>query len=486
MKTPFNILDHTDSYLVKNKPHLWLTRLHIITPIAALLLIVTFLLSGWLPLHTSIYPVLVITSLISIAILVFLLRFQFLYYSKNFKAMQLSHIFLINTLNIFILLIVAVIIPLRISFRVNEVLNGDSFSDVSDEIRIAMIPARWIDLIKSGALDSGGTKLFKNLEEQSDFMGNIQNNKFITSALTELNLGGADSTKMSADSSAAIDSSKILPADTTIRKITDTAYLKHYNYSKFLLTLRQKSNSDIIAIKADFQNVLIRYDFSSYPGVLLGDSSVSTENDYFDTLNKQILNLYSTNNFAKNAASILPILFIFGIALAQFSIMHFNKNNNIQLFAAVGTYLCLIAVFVVAVILSNDDPKLLNTFLILLVCVVLPTVLITSKIFLKRPRYKKVNAYAFYTLNFLTLYLAFFIAIIVYVLLFYLFILLFGLGRHAPQLGYTLDRIEITFSEGRYYAMILPLGILIFLLYKVYSLMIKRIHWISNLPNAQK
>ncbi len=97
--------------LIKNKPYIWLSKIHIFLPITIIIFIICVIIGRLLPVSVSIYPILISTSVISLIFIFILIRAQYLYYFKNISPKQLNHIFLFNFLAFTILMAIAVIIP---------------------------------------------------------------------------------------------------------------------------------------------------------------------------------------------------------------------------------------------------------------------------------------------------------------------------------------------------------------------------------------
>jgi hypothetical protein len=494
------LFDKSDEYLIANKPHLWLARLHIITPIGLLLLATTAVLSYALPLSTAIYPILIGACLVSIFCIAALLRFQYLYYNKNFTPRQLNLLFLVNCVNILLFLVIAIIIPCNLGQRVQSALDRLDFTDFSNDMRIAMIPAKDIAWIRSGALDSVRPGQFANQAEYADFLEDVKSNKFIMSALTELNFNNAsaadstvtaaadssatdtsavkmDSSKLAADSSAyPADSSKKMAADTTKKYPSqsagsdfsgpknDTPYLKHYNYSSFLLTLRGKSDEEIARIKSNILYERRRFDFPAY----YGDSSRNSINDYYDVLNKQSLNLYSTKSFYSQAGVLLICLFILFLSLSQFSILSLSRNKYLILLLALLVFFGMGA----AVVFS----EFAFTWVFIIIGGGVIAVLGSMRILRGKARYGSPEAFCYYLLHFMAAYLVVIATCIAYVLLQMIVLgLFFGRFEFYDVGSLVVDRHE-------YKLLIVPVCIFLFLMYKVYYWFIKRVCWIGCLP----
>ncbi|HET6253360.1 MAG TPA: hypothetical protein VFE32_04775 [Puia sp.] len=494
MRVPF--LDKADEKLVTRRPHLWLARLHIATPIGLLFLVTTLLLASGLPLHTAIYPYLIGASLISIFSIAALMRFQYLYYNKNFTPKQLNQLFLVNSINILLFLIGAVIIPCNLGQRVQSALNKEDFTDLSNNIRIAMIPAKDCAWIRAGALDSANPGQFASQAEYQGFLNDVQSNKFITSALAELNFNNftgtvdssataadttafvgtdstatrmaADSTRMAPDSSAVRqDSSSKMLADTSKKDNSakdTTSYLKHYNYSAFLLLLRAKTDQDIAQIKANIGNDLQTFDFPAYQG----DSSLSSLNDYYAVLNQRSLNLYATRTFYGHVGTVLGCLFVLLMALAQFSILSLSRNRYLILVMAMLVFFGMAA----AVILSAD--------IYILALVVIGGAIVASlgslRIFGRKARYGAAEAFCYYLLHFMASYLVVIVTVIVYCLLAWIVGMLF-VGH-----GWVENALDLIIDGHAYKLLIVPVCLFIFLMYKIYYRLVKQVAWIGCLP----
>ena len=473
-----------DTYLATNKPHIWLSRVHIVLPIAILLLIITVILLGHLPITTNIYWVLITGCIISLGFITALLRFQYLYYHKNFNARQLRVLFLVNLLSISLLFTIAVYIPFKMGSRANQKLEYVNFTDISNDIRIAMMRSDLIDSIRAGVLDSTISQPLQGTH--IDLMDNITHNKFITQALTELDFNGSagavDSTvAVLPDTAIAMADSATKYADTTVIR-PDTAKISNntaktpevkangYNYSDFLKLLRAKTPEEIAVIKNTIGETFTKFEFSRYGG----DTSVSSINGYYDILNKESLNLYSTKTFYGNFGIIGVILFVLLVSLSQFSILVFNRNNAALVLTSLLLFYCLVGFLISSLIMTPSGlPAIAPAYML----AIIGLTIFLSKVFNKKPAYSAFNIVAFNLLNFIYIYMIALVAFLIYYL-FYLLGWYFFTGS-TVSIDYIFKDPEGDLSIVR---PMIAIAIFIFLLFKTYKRLIQRLNWISALP----
>ncbi|HLZ89316.1 MAG TPA: hypothetical protein VKQ52_18805 [Puia sp.] len=86
------------SKLLRRYPHIWLTRLHVVLPATALLLVLSFFLGRRLPLLTSHTERIWQSLLVLSAPCVFWIRWQYLHYQPYHRARDLYRFFLLNTM----------------------------------------------------------------------------------------------------------------------------------------------------------------------------------------------------------------------------------------------------------------------------------------------------------------------------------------------------------------------------------------------------
>ncbi len=490
MKRLFNKLD---TYLITNKPHIWLTRVHIVLPVAMLLLAMVIIFSGHVRMTNNIYWVLIAGCIASLGLIVALLRFQYLYYNKNFNETQLKNLLFVNLITLLFLLIIAVYIPFRMSSRADSTLEYVNFKDVSDEIRIAMIRSDYITAIRAGMLDSlRDTPVYA---ADFDLIENLKSNKFITQALTELEFNSssasADSAVAVVDTTAAIYADTIKASADSVAKYVDTtkgnpygtktqntpaasagATTYAYNYTDFLKLLRAKTPEEIAFFKRNIGGTIAKYEFTSYGG----DSSLSSINTYYDILNKESLNLYSTRTFYSNVVVVFLILFVLLISLAQFSVLLFNKKYTVLLLVSLLLFYCLLGAFANSfVAASNAFPVIGPVYMI---AIIILTV-IFSKFFAKKPTYSAGNIVAFNLLNFLFIYFIAVTAFLGYLLIYLLFSYIFDNAYLNVENVFKNSDGDLSFPQ-----LILFGAIFFFLLFKTYTRLIRRLNWISALPRG--
>ncbi len=378
-----NFFNRLDEYLIKKRPEVWLTKFHWYFPIAVLIILASVGLQFWLPFSVSIYTVLISSAVIAVILLLMMIRNQYMYFSKNLNPRQLHRIFWINFLSIIFIGMIAFAAPFAFSLKTQKFIKTRSFAEDEKQIRIAMINSDDLAIIKSvpGDIEKYMDSLLKtNPDEYRLFESKIiqvKENKFINQSLYQLNFSDEQTVNTAIADSTAVG----MPADTT-SAITDTTQIKaapeetkkslidNYTWhSEFLDSLRAMHNARIYLIKKNIHNILDIYDFSRYKST---DSGSYSTNIYFETLNKQLLNIYTTSGyFSKQNIAILDILMII-LFLFYFTILIFSLLLKVSVWEkAVALLVPPVIVFVTVSafdsLLSNGTRIFIFVTLVLLI-----------------------------------------------------------------------------------------------------------------------
>lgn len=106
-----------DSYLAKNYPSVWLSRIHVIFPLALVITALNILIGSLLPLHFNmLYIFLISLAIIFISVFKWL-KFQQGYYKQAFNLKQHILIYFLNTLGMFFLCFSFLSIPITQKYR---------------------------------------------------------------------------------------------------------------------------------------------------------------------------------------------------------------------------------------------------------------------------------------------------------------------------------------------------------------------------------
>ncbi len=333
-------------YLITNKPHLWLTKFYIFIPLTLFLGLLYFYIGSSLPLVSDLTLAIIITTSLSIVIFILLLISQRFYFHPAFNRRQLSSIFVINYIYIFIFAFLVCLIPVMISLKI-QAIDDDLIHRDLNKIRIGMLNSDYINLIKKGEkyLDS-----VQNNPHGEEFqrLTDIKTNKFINyepGQFTDIH-DSVYSTVYSDTSTNALDDDYI-PRDS-------------FRFNVFERTLNDMPFDTIQSIKKELNTILKRYGFSFFKNNSsdIYDSSTIKINNYFDLINEESLRLYENKNIFPSSESGL-ILFIcieLFFLFNQFVFVVITRIdwNNFLFALFISSLLLGVFIYINAIILWND------------------------------------------------------------------------------------------------------------------------------------
>lgn len=118
-----NFLKKYESGLLKNKPALWLGKIHLLIPICVLLILVNVVLALFLPVYFN-TAFLFFANLLIIATIVYKwMKFQISFYSKDFNLNQHKTLYFLNTAGILFLSLVLVTANVVLKQRIDRIDN---------------------------------------------------------------------------------------------------------------------------------------------------------------------------------------------------------------------------------------------------------------------------------------------------------------------------------------------------------------------------
>lgn len=446
-----NFLKRRNAYLLKNKPEKWFTQSHYyIWPLILLLLL--FVAIGFaLPISSNVTGLFFFTSPIALTFLFLLGRHQYLYATRLFTVKQLHKIFWVNFSGVLLVSLLTVSIPFVVAKRAQQVLDRYDFSMNSDQIRVAMIKAPYIQLLKSGVLEVAYLdSVFKSSEDEYGKLErqiwDLDGNKFVKNSLREYASTinpKLDYTKTASttDTPVAVIPDTIMKTDVpvtddTMSRVLDSPLHAHGDKTKtfnetttnssaetgtgnlratlgsvtykwddlrnsfFLSELKAMPDKEIDSIKRNIQVILDRYDFDTYHEPTRSyeeeDSINRNINKYYDRLNKQSQNLFAADTFARSLLNIIVLVLMASICLSQLSIVVMMQIKSKEKVAAFLTLFGTLALFYIGNNIRDDGSNIAN-ILWLLLNIVLAIMVWANR---SKEHYKPVSAYLFLTFYF--------------------------------------------------------------------------------------
>jgi len=382
-----NILRNIDENLVRNKPEVWLSKVHYAWPAAVFVCAVVFFVGFHLPLTTNIVPFFFITCFFALVAYLYLLRQQSIYSDPVLRTKQLHRIFLLNFCTNFLIVLIAVAGPFILSSQVRSLLKNNFFIDDSEKIRIAMVKSEQIDLIKRHAMDK---KYIDSVRESSwdDYIkltykiNDIESNSFIKNSIGNLDLTMTTSSPVTTDTTLApVDSMKVYGdsssnASSFFQQQQNTKY-EPYQYNDLEISIQFKTDQEIDEIKKNIRPLMAKYDFSIYDGSK--DSTNDEINSYYKLLNQQSINLYKSQNLYSEPTLVLLLLVIISLVLSQVNMFALVRKHKIVAFISLASFVLVCSL--PALFPESPEPIVLYITLFLCSGVFFILLLFSKKIF---------------------------------------------------------------------------------------------------------